>query len=209
MKNILCYGDSNTWGYIPGGKGRYDINTRWTGVAGQLLGDEYRIIEEGLNGRTTVFDSPFDAELNGKKHLMCCLMSHAPLDCAVIMLGTNDLMHNHMAWEACRGCIMLTRMVLNSALYFTESKPKVLLVSPILIGENIAKTDSSPLAYIGREESLKFAPLYKQAAERLNVEFLDAALYAPTSEVDNEHMEAEGHRTLGEAIANKLRNMLA
>ena len=100
MKNILCYGDSNTWGYIPGGKGRYEYAVRWTGAAQRLLGDGYRIIEEGLNGRTTVFDSPFDGSvLNGKSHLMCCLMSHAPLDAVVIMLGTNDLMPHGLGSE--------------------------------------------------------------------------------------------------------------
>ena len=127
MKNILCYGDSNTWGYIPGGKGRYEYAVRWTGAAQRLLGDGYRIIEEGLNGRTTVFDSPFDGSvLNGTSHLMCCLMSHAPPDAVVIMLGTNDLMHSHTAWEASRGCITLSRMVMNGALHFNAHTPRLL-----------------------------------------------------------------------------------
>ena len=150
MKNILCYGDSNTWGYIPGGKGRYEYAVRWTGAAQRLLGDGYRIIEEGLNGRTTVFDSPFDGSvLNGKSHLMCCLMSHAPLDAVVIMLGTNDLMHSHTAWEASRGCITLSRMVMNGALHFNAHTPRLLLVSPIHIGREIAETDQSPLSVSG------------------------------------------------------------
>ena len=115
------------WGYIPGGKGRYEYAVRWTGAAQRLLGDSYRIIEEGLNGRTTVFDSPFDGSvLNGKSHLMCCLMSHAPLDAVVIMLGTNDLMHSHTAWEASRGCITLSRMVMNGALHFNAHTPRLL-----------------------------------------------------------------------------------
>lgn len=47
MKHILCYGDSNTHGYIPGG-GRYDDDTRYTGILAKLLDSDYRIIEEGL-----------------------------------------------------------------------------------------------------------------------------------------------------------------
>ena len=56
-KRILCFGDSNTYGYIPLG-GRYDEDVRWPTVMAGLLGDGYTVIEEGLNGRTCVFDDP-------------------------------------------------------------------------------------------------------------------------------------------------------
>jgi len=46
MKNILCYGDSNTYGYNPENGQRYDYNIRWTGILQNLLGLEYRVIEE-------------------------------------------------------------------------------------------------------------------------------------------------------------------
>lgn len=53
--NILCFGDSNTYGYRPDGSGRFDADTRWTGLLQKKLGTNDRIIEEGLCGRTTVF----------------------------------------------------------------------------------------------------------------------------------------------------------
>ena len=53
MKHILCFGDSNTWGYSPQDGSRFPIDVRWTGVLQKTLGSNYRIIEEGLNGRTT------------------------------------------------------------------------------------------------------------------------------------------------------------
>lgn len=57
MKEILCFGDSNTYGLIPGTKNRYGRDTRWTGlIEQQLYGKGCRIIEEGLCGRTTVFE---------------------------------------------------------------------------------------------------------------------------------------------------------
>ena len=135
-------------------------------------------------------------------------MSHAPLDAVVIMLGTNDLMHSHTAWEASRGCITLSRMVMNGALHFNAHTPRLLLVSPIHIGREIAETDQSPLSVSGYEESLKFAPLYEQAAARIGIDFLDAAKYAEPSPVDKEHMDAEGHAALAAAIADKLKTML-
>ena len=52
MKNILCFGDSNTWGYVPGTGARFDLDTRWTGVLQAELGADYRVIEDGQNART-------------------------------------------------------------------------------------------------------------------------------------------------------------
>ncbi len=91
MKTVLCFGDSNTWGSDPAGNGRFDIHTRWPGVLRDELGAEYWVIEEGLGGRTTLWDDPIEGYKNGKEYLIPCLHSHRPLDLVVIMLGTNDL----------------------------------------------------------------------------------------------------------------------
>jgi lysophospholipase L1-like esterase len=91
MKTILCYGDSNTWGYIPGTGERYASHVRWPGVLQNALGNGYVIIEEGLCGRTTVWDDPIEEYRSGKEYLIPCLKSHAPLDLVVLMLGSNDL----------------------------------------------------------------------------------------------------------------------
>ena len=68
MKEILCFGDSNTYGLIPGTTRRYDRETRWTGILAEKLYDKgYRIIEEGLCGRTSVFDDATRDGRNGAK----------------------------------------------------------------------------------------------------------------------------------------------
>ena len=93
MKTILCFGDSNTWGFncldlqddLPF---RFDFQTRWTGILSATLGSQFRIIEEGLNGRTTVFDDPLLEHRSGKEYLAPCLESHSPLDLVILMLGT-------------------------------------------------------------------------------------------------------------------------
>ena len=91
MKTILCYGDSNTWGYNPSMGGRYARDERWPGVLRKELGEGYLVIEEGLNGRTTVWDDPIEGYKNGKTYLVPCLETHKPLDLVIILLGTNDL----------------------------------------------------------------------------------------------------------------------
>lgn len=97
MKNVLCFGDSNTYGYDPAGMRdgtavRYAHDVRWCGVAQRDLGEGWHVIEEGLNGRTTVRDDMchLDTNLNGIRALPMLLEAHKPLDAIVIMLGTND-----------------------------------------------------------------------------------------------------------------------
>ena len=90
-KRIVCFGDSNTWGYIPITGERYDESIRWPARLQEKLGyQDYTVVEEGLTGRTTVFDDPFDPELNGLKTMPAVLRSAAPIDVLVFMLGTND-----------------------------------------------------------------------------------------------------------------------
>lgn len=91
MKAVLCYGDSNTWGYDPATQTRFSREVRWTGVLREELGEGYLVIEEGLNGRTTVWDDPIELDKNGATYLRPCIQSHKPFDLIVIMLGTNDL----------------------------------------------------------------------------------------------------------------------
>ena len=212
MRNILCYGDSNTWGYIPGTGERYPINVRWTGVLQQELGAEYRIIEEGLNARTTAYEDPWAPWRDGKEYLPGCLISQKPLDLLIISLGTNDLKFTG-AFGAMKGVetlITLTNMVQNrkeSSLVFPEGV-KILVVSPIELGAAIDSTVDS--SFRGKyDESLRFGEFYSRLCARQNVYFLDAAKVAKPSTGDNVHMEPESHKALALAIADKIREIFA
>lgn len=210
-KKILCYGDSNTWGYIPGGKGRYPEDVRWPKVLQTLLGDEYEIIENGINGRTTCQDKGWGECKNGKTGIGYALLANYPLDGVIIMLGTNDLVE-HNAVYAKNGVAEVIRMVQGANYIYGadhpifESDPKILLVSPILIHKDINSKDT--YSFLNTyEESLKFSKYFKMIAEEKHVEFLDASKYAEPSDVDGLHMEKQGHIALANAIANKTKEM--
>src|SRR5258708_9609573 len=93
-KVILCFGDSNTWGYNPENGMRFGPEIRWPGVLQTGLGTSYTIVEQGLNARTTVFTDPVEGariDRNGRDHLGVLLESHRPIDLRIMMLGLNDL----------------------------------------------------------------------------------------------------------------------
>ena len=136
MKQILCFGDSNTYGLIPGTTNqRYGWGTRWTSILDDKVRTKgYRIIEEGLCGRTTVFDDPFRTERRGTEMLPAILESHRPVDTIVLMLGTND----------CKSVYSATPEVIGQGIEqlldqinTVNPDAKILLVSPIYLGERI------------------------------------------------------------------------
>lgn len=69
-KTIICFGDSNTYGYDPENFGRLNENERWPQVLAHNLGEDHHVIEEGLCGRTTAFNDPLNEGLNGLKRLV-------------------------------------------------------------------------------------------------------------------------------------------
>ena len=90
MKRIMCFGDSNTHGYNPAGPTRYEYDVRWTGRLAKALGEDYMVIEAGLNGMTAGFDDPDKPNRNGQRAIGYFLHANKPLDFIVVMAGTND-----------------------------------------------------------------------------------------------------------------------
>lgn len=210
---ILCYGDSNTWGYTPGSGERFDENTRWTGRLQKALGNAVQIIEAGMNARTTSFTDPFKDYLNGRQGLPYSLVEGKPLDCLVISLGTNDLKYGNAVWSA-KGLDALLEAAVNANACYTGSSPvfpkgtKILVISPIHLHDLLDEKTPDSVFFGKVSQSHRFAELYRAVAEKHQVEFLDAAQYASASEVDCVHMDAESHGRLAEAVAEKLRQML-
>jgi lysophospholipase L1-like esterase len=142
MTTVLCFGDSNTWGFDPDSilapfPRRHPSNVRWTGLLAQSLGPNFRILEEGQNGRTTVHDDPLNIARNGRDYLPACLESHKPIDIVVLMLGTNDLksLYNLPAGEIANGVGILARMILSSTAGPDNSAPKLLIICPPEVGD--------------------------------------------------------------------------
>lgn len=207
MKNILCYGDSNTYGYRPDGLGRYDENIRWTCRLQKLLGhDEYNIIEEGLCGRTTVFDDELRYGRKGIEAIGVVMESHNPIDTIIIMLGTNDCKKRYGA-EAPVIARGIGRMI-DKVRALATCEVRILIVSPILLGKGVgdpgfdSEFDSnSEVVSRGLEDE------YEKIAYKKNCDFLKAGLYAEASKIDREHLDEVGHKQLARAIADKLFTM--
>lgn len=210
-KRILCFGDSNTFGSRPTG-GRFDEHVRWPMRMAEILGDTYFVIEEGFGGRTTVFDDPVEGGYkSGAAYLPPCLMSHNPLDLVVLMLGSNDLKQrfNMNARTIAEGNMRLIRLIMQYAMTAEGAAPKILLVSPPVIGDWLENTHFYPVfGADAPEKSRALAAEYMRYARLMRCEFLDASLYVSPSKEDAVHLNRESHLRLAEVMADKVRQIL-
>lgn len=199
IKEILCFGDSNTYGLVPGTKDRYDRNVRWTGILeGKLHDKGYRIIEEGLCGRTTVFEDELREGRKGSALLPALLESHAPLSQVILMLGTNDCKtyYNASAEVIGRGIEKLLDQIQTA-----DPQIKILLISPILLGEGVWEEGYDPeFDENSLKTSKRLKSVYGRIARKRGIDFLAASDVAAAGEGDREHLDEANHRKLAEAI---------
>lgn len=213
MTTILCYGDSNTWGAVPRKNfediRRFPYHQRWPGVLKNELGDSYSIIEEGLRGRTTVYDDPIEGEeKNGEKYLLPCLLSHYPLDLVILFLGTNDLKKQFCATplDVARGVSKLIHIIKHSNVGRKNKSPEILLLSPPLI----SKLSLFANIFEGAIDKFKdINNLYFNVAKEENCFFINTSKIITTSHIDGIHFVASEHNKLGIELAKVVRGIIS
>ena len=214
MKNILCFGDSNTWGFIPESiteshPRRHPHDVRWTGVLARELGQGFRVIEEGQNGRTTVHDDPFALVRNAKAVLPAILQSHKPLDLVVLMLGTNDLKNvfGVSPSEIAVGAKILSQTILTSDAGLAAKPPRLLLLCPPTIGQLSHLPDLEAKLTNAQARSQQLPKHYEAVAAALGCAYLNTQEIVTPSPVDGIHLDAAAHQKLGLALVAKIKSL--
>ena len=168
---ILCFGDSNTYGYDPRGffGDRYGAEDRWVDLLAKQTGHE--VINAGANGR----------EIPRNPYALRLLTQHIPVDIFLVMLGTNDLLQGTAAKEAA------ARMeaFLNSLLPHCNH---ILLVAPPPMKRGAWVPTDALVA-----ESIHLAEEYKLLTEKLNITFVDTRHWNIDLTFDGVHFTEEGH----------------
>jgi|SRR5579884_42748 len=191
MRTLVCFGDSNTWGYAPGTNGdRLPREVRWPVRLAAALGPEWEVIPEGLNGRTAAVESPVEEGRNGVTYFLPCLRSHKPVDLVVVYLGTNDVSFLNDELVA-RSVGRLVKLARASDTGPGAGPPDVLVVCP------------PPFA--GRT----LGPWFAQVCGDLGCELLDLDGIASYTDFDVEHLDAGGHAAVAAAVEERVRRRFA
>lgn len=218
-KHIVCFGDSNTHGYCAdpagcadSGLARFNENERWTCLLQKALGEEYLVIEEGLCGRTTVFDDPVEEGLAALPYLYPCLKSHEPVSLLIVMLGTNDTKERlgANAYAIGLGMRRLLKKAQSIGCWGPGGVPNILLVAPPAIGEGVQTSAVADEMGAGAVEKSRQVPArFRTVAEEIGVHFLDAgALGCAFNHVDCMHLTREAHAVLAQALAKLVPELL-
>lgn len=204
---ILCFGDSNTFGYNTITGGRYDRRTRWTSRLQQLLGTECCVIEAGLNGRMTVYEDPSTPGRCGLEDIDKIVSIYAPIDLLIVMLGTND----------CKNILCVTaediangvEQIVERAKESVIQPFKTLIISPIEISKAVITSgfgwefDESSI-----KKSLELAEELEKVAEKQGAIFLNAAQVTKPCNADGVHLEEMGHEKLAKAIEEIIKSCI-
>lgn len=212
-KTVLIFGDSNSWGWNPGNDlvsaiKRWDDDIRWGGVMQKELGDDYKIIIDGLNGRTTVWDDPIEEYRCGKNQIVPSMDAHAPFDMIIIFVGSNDLKVRYSVspQDIANSAGLLVQKAQKQAGDFT-GEAKILLISPPPLGD-VSKGVFCHMFGGSEEKSRLLGQFYGRVAEMNGVEFFDAGSVVESSKIDGLHLDAEAHEKLGKAIAPIVKKMI-
>ncbi|WP_423801057.1 GDSL-type esterase/lipase family protein [Neobacillus sp. SAB-20_R2A] len=207
-RRIVCFGDSNTWGYNAKTLERFPEGIRWTSILAEFLGEEFQVVEEGLSGRTAVVDDPLFEGLSGLAYIHPCLMSHAPLELIIIMIGTNDTKERfHLtSYNIAQGIARLSYKAKNTPAGVNGAFPKVLVIAPPPIGEEYYETEVGKS--MGKACDIKSSELSTHLNELMHIqktEFLDTKGIVSMNQIDFMHLDEEGHRLLAELVFNKIK----
>ncbi len=207
MDQILVYGDSLTWGIIPGTRKRLSFEKRWPGILENSLHSKnhnVRVIENCLNGRRTVWDDPFKAGRDGSQSLAEVIEMNSPLQLVILMLGQNDFQctHDHNALLSAQGVNKLISIIQQAPIEPGMPAPKILVIAPPQIikpmGIMATKFEGAAARCLGLSAALE------AIAQENSTDFFDSNSVTTTSLVDGVHLDENQHQVLGEAIANKV-----
>ncbi|SFG45787.1 SGNH/GDSL hydrolase family protein [Neptunomonas qingdaonensis] len=208
MKQILVYGDSLSWGIIPGSRKRLAFDKRLPGVVEKQLlaqGHAIRVIENCLNGRRTVWSDPYKPGRDGSEGLGQAIEICSPLALVVLMLGTNDfqVMHHHNTWMSSQGMAKLITIIRQAPIEPGMPVPDILIVAPPKMlspkGPVAVKFEDAEHKCIGLADALK------RVAEEQQVYFFDASDVTEASRIDGIHLDEDQHQTLGLALSEVIK----
>ena len=212
--NILCFGDSNTWGCVGRWQEselppyRYDAEHRWSDVMAKELGEAYHVVTDALCGRTTIYTHRDEGPTySAEPYILPCMRSHSPLDLMIIMLGSNDI-YNYPDLNAENlgdGITKLIDMAQSSQWGRDFKAPRILIMAPIEVKKPDPKGRLQVYEKFRREEGVAlsklFASTYKRIAQEKGCGYLNAAEFAVPCDADGLHMDPESQIRLGKAVA--------
>ena len=197
MRNIVCYGDSNTFGFNPKDGSRFDEKTRWTSVLQSNLGAEYKVINEGMCNRTGFVDNSDGFLFSGVKHFSNFISKSENIDILILWIGTNDLMFQYQINSE------TVENGLKNLIELSQTKAKrVIIIPSVILDESILKgffRDRFDETSI--QKSKEIVMIYKKLAKIYHCEYFDVNEFLKPSNIDGLHYDDASHKIIADKLS--------
>ncbi|MCR4881253.1 MAG: hypothetical protein K6A44_04800 [bacterium] len=201
MKKIICYGDSNTFGFNPKDNSRFDEETRWTSILQKNLGSDYEVINEGMCDRTGFVNNPKGFLFSASKHYPKFIAQTNGIDFLILWVGTNDLQFQYNI------SIGTIEKGLRQLIDLAQEKVKnIIIVSPVILDEKVLEGFFS---FQFNEESIvksrKIGRIFRQISNANHCVYFDVNKIVTPSDIDGLHYDKKGHKLIGEKLAELIK----
>lgn len=186
MKKILCFGDSNTFGFNPSNFNRYSISERWSGI----LSQKYNVVEKGCNNRTCFNNK---AELNSLETITKYIDNN--ITDLILQIGINDLQFQYNI------TLENFEIGLENLIKLINPKINIVLLCPNVIDRCILSSNFSSLFNEKSiEKSKNLIEIYKKISKKYNCHLINLNDYLTLSNLDGLHYDIENHKILANLL---------
>ena len=205
MKKILCYGDSNTFGYNPFDSSRFDEKTRWTALLQENLGSDFEIIEEGACDRTGIADNDKGFLYSAQRHFPKMITKTKNVDLLILAIGTNDLQFKYdlTVHQFENG---LEKLIVTAK----NNVRRIILIPPVILHENVLEGffkfqfDETSVS-----KSKKIGKIYRKLSNLYGLDYFDLNNFVKPSNVDGLHYDSKGHNIISTKLSNYIKGIFA
>ncbi len=204
MKTIVCYGDSNTFGYNTIDNSRFDENTRWTCILQKNSGADYKIINEGMCDRTGFVNNPKGFLYSAQKHFPKFISKSENFDLLILWLGTNDLQSQYNV------SIGAIEKGLENLIDLARTKAKnIIIIPPVILSEKILEGSFNfQFDEQGVVKSRKIGRIFRQSAGANNCLFFDINKFVNPCDYDGLHYDEVAHKVIADELTGFIKNNL-
>jgi lysophospholipase L1-like esterase len=205
MKKILCYGDSNTFGFNPSDGSRFDNKTRWTALLQEILGTEYEVINEGMCDRTGFTNNPKGFDFSAQRHFPKMITKLKDIDLLILAIGTNDLQFKydltiHQFENGLEKLIVMAK----------DNVRRIILIPPVILSDNVLEGNFNfQFNSTSIVKSKKVGKIYRKLSNLYGLDYFDLNNFVKPSNVDGLHYDSEGHNIISTKLSDYIKSIYA
>ena len=205
MKKILCYGDSNTFGYNPVDNSRFDEHTRWTALLQKNLGSDFEIIEEGMCDRTGIANNDKGFDFSAQRHFPKIITKIKDIDLLILAIGTNDLQFKydltiHQFENGLEKLIVIAK----------NNVQRIILIPPVILNDNILEGSFNfQFNSTSISKSKKVGKIYRKLSNLYCLDYFDLNEFVKPSNTDGLHYDSKGHNIISTKLSEYIKGIFA